>query len=34
MMLGTFLAIAILYKGGRAVADRARGGAWPESSTG
>jgi hypothetical protein len=27
MMLGTFLAIAILYKGGRAVADRARGGA-------
>ena len=27
MMLCTFLAIAILYKGGRAVADRARGGA-------
>jgi hypothetical protein len=27
MMLGTFLAIAILYKGGRAVADQARGGA-------
>jgi len=27
MMLGTFLAIAILYKGGRAVADGARGGA-------
>src|SRR6266508_4162770 len=27
MMLGTFLAIAILYKGGRAVADKARGGA-------
>ena len=26
MMLGTFLAIAILYKGGRAVADRAGGG--------
>jgi len=26
MMLGTFLAIAILYKGGRAVADGARGG--------
>jgi hypothetical protein len=27
MMLGTVLAIAILYKGGRAVADKARGGA-------
>jgi len=27
MMLGTFLAIAILYRGGRAVADEARGGA-------
>jgi hypothetical protein len=27
MMLGTFVAIAILYKGGRAVADGARGGA-------
>ena len=27
MMLGTFLAIAILYRGGRAVADGARGGA-------
>ena len=27
MMLGTFLAIAILYRGGRAVADRAGGGA-------